>query len=139
MLATSLATALRPRVVRLTHLIRRHAAKLPLTLAQSSVLGILIDGKPHRISELAEIEQVEAPTMTQIVARMEAQHWVERTMCKEDRRGVTVRITGVGRRLAEKVTASRTAMLEELLSPLSNHEREAIEAALPALDRLLDQ
>ena len=139
MLETSLATALRPRVVRLTHLVRRHAAKLPLTLAQSSVLGILIDGKPHRISELAEIEQVEAPTMTQIVARMEARRWVERTMCKEDRRGVTVRITGVGRRLAEQVTASRTAMLEELLSPLSSHEREAIEAALPALDHLLDQ
>jgi len=77
--------------------------------------------------------------MNQIIGRIEARYWVERAMCKEDRRGVTVRITGVGRRLAEKVTASRTAMLEELLSPLSNHEREAIEAALPALDRLLDQ
>jgi len=139
MSATSLASALRPRVVRLTHLIRRHAAKLPLTLAQSSLLGILSDGKPHRISDLAKIEQVEAPTMTQVVARMEAQHWVERTMCEEDRRGVAVRITGAGRRLAEEVTASRTAMLEDLLSRLSNHEREAIEAALPAFDHLLDQ
>jgi DNA-binding MarR family transcriptional regulator len=121
----------------LTHLIRRHAATLPLTLAQSSVLGILFDGKPHRISELADIEQVETPTMTQIVARMEAQHWVERTVCKEDRRGVAVRITMAGRRLAEKVTASRTDMLEDRLSRLSGEERRAIEAALPALDHLL--
>ncbi len=102
------------------------------------MLGILIDGQAHRVGELVQAEDVQVPTMTQLLTRMEAQGWVARSACQGDRRGVEVRITDLGQQLAREVMASRTALLDQRLARLSPEQRRALEAALPALDRLVE-
>ena len=134
----TLAEALRPRLARLSLLLRREQnSVLSLSLAQSTVLGQLLDGRPRRMGELATMEGVRLPTMTEIVARMEAQGWVTREMAVDDRRCVDVRLTDAGRRLADQVIATRTTLIRERLEHLSQDEKASLAAVLPALDRLL--
>jgi DNA-binding MarR family transcriptional regulator len=89
------------------------------------------------MGELATMEGVRLPTMTEIVARMEAQGWVTREMAADDRRCVDVRLTDAGRRLADQVIATRTTLIRERLDHLSEDEKASLAAALPAIDRLL--
>jgi DNA-binding MarR family transcriptional regulator len=133
-----LAQRLRPVLARLSLVLRREQnAQLSLSLAQSTVLGQLLDGRPHRMGELAATEGVRLPTMTELVARMEAQGWVRREMSAEDRRRVEVHLTKAGRRMADQVIASRTALVEERLRRLGDPERASLWAALPALEQLV--
>src|SRR3984893_6015269 len=131
----TLAEALRPRLARLSLLLRREQnSVLSLSLAQSTVLGQLLDGRPRRMGELAATEGVRLPTMTEIVARMESQGWVRREMSEADRRAVEVHLTSAGRRLADDVIASRTALVVDRLRRLSEYERARLWNALPALE-----
>jgi DNA-binding MarR family transcriptional regulator len=133
-----LAQRLRPVLGRLSLVLRREQnAQLSLSLAQSTVLGQLLDGRPHRMGELAATEGVRLPTMTELVARMEAQGWVRREMSAEDRRRVEVHLTKAGRRLADQGIASRTALVEDRLRRLGDSERASLWAALPALEQLV--
>src|ERR1700736_6256761 len=136
----TLAEALRPRLARLSLLLRREQnSVLSLSLAQSTVLGQLLDGRPRRMGELAAMEGVRLPTMTEIVARMESQSWVRREMSPADRRCVEVHLTGAGRELADQVIASRTALVVDRLRRLSDAERASLWAALPALEQLVEE
>jgi DNA-binding MarR family transcriptional regulator len=136
--AGELALRLRPVLARLSLVLRREQhARLSLSLAQSTVLGQLLDGRPRRMGELAATEGVRLPTMTEIVARMESQGWVRREMSEADRRAVEVHLTGAGRRLADEVIASRTALVVDRLQRLSDSERASLGSALPALEKLV--
>jgi DNA-binding MarR family transcriptional regulator len=133
-----LALRLRPVLARLSLVLRREQhARLSLSLAQSTVLGQLLDGRPRRMGELAATEGVRLPTMTEIVARMESQGWVRREMSEADRRAVEVHLTSAGRRLADDVIASRTALVVDRLQRLSDSERASLWNALPALEKLV--
>jgi DNA-binding MarR family transcriptional regulator len=133
-----LAQRLRPVLARLSLVLRREQyATLSLSLAQSTVLGQLLDGRPHHMGELAATEGVRLPTMTELVARMEAQGWVRREMSPDDRRRVDVHLTRAGRRLADQVIASRTALVEDRLRRLDDAEVASLWAALPALEKLV--
>ncbi len=133
-----LARELRPRLTRLSHLLRRQTTGLALSMSQTLVLGTLLDGRPHRMGELAQAEGVALPTMTEIVTRMERNGWVRRRMDVRDRRCVEVTITEAGRRLAGEVIARRIELLRDRLERLSDGERRALAGAIPALDRLLE-
>jgi DNA-binding MarR family transcriptional regulator len=136
--ASEMALRLRPVLARLSLVLRREQhARLSLSLAQSTVLGQLLDGRPRRMGELAATESVRLPTMTEIVARMESQGWVRRQMSETDRRAVEVHLTSTGRRLADDVIASRTALVVDRLRRLSDSERASLWTALPALEKLV--
>ncbi len=134
--AGGLAAELRPRLNRVARLLRREAS-LGLTPQQTAVLHTLCDGHPRRMSELADCERVSQPTMSVLVDRLAKHGWVTRETDASDRRAVQVRITPDGTAMAERVAQARIALLAERLAVLSEAERAAIAAALPALDRLV--
>jgi DNA-binding MarR family transcriptional regulator len=68
---------------------------------------------------------------------MESQGWVRREMSEADRRAVEVRMTSAGRRLADDVIASRTALVVDRLRRLSDSERASLWSALTALEKLV--
>jgi DNA-binding MarR family transcriptional regulator len=133
-----LAAELRPRLNSVVRLLRREAS-LGLTPQQTAVLNTLSDGAPRRMSELAECEQVSQPTMTVLVDRLERHEWVTRETDSADRRVVRVRITAAGKEMATRVAEARIALLAERLTGLSDDDRAAIAAALPALGRLVGE
>ncbi len=112
---------------------RRDAETLPVSVAQSAVLARLRGG-PKTVGDLATAEGVRAPSMTQIINRMEEAGWVTRS--ESPVRGRMVQITEAGLAVAAAVRQERTARLARRCDGLSADELAALEAVLPVLDRI---
>jgi DNA-binding MarR family transcriptional regulator len=132
-----LARQLRPLVFRLHYVARRETPQYRLTLTQGSVLKELVADGPHRMSALAELEGVRMPSMTDVIGRLERLGLVGRGPDPADRRAVLVEVTPKGRRFYAELVAAREEFLRERLLALDEDDRAAIEAALPALRKLV--
>ncbi|MEW9531290.1 MarR family winged helix-turn-helix transcriptional regulator [Microbispora sp. NPDC049125] len=130
-LAESLSRELRHLVM----LLRRTTAGQPVTSQQYSVLGSL-EGRPRRMTELAEEHGVQLPTMTVQINRLEEAGLVARGSDASDARVRTVELTGEGKTRLRAVRQARLAYLARRLDALTPEEREAIAVALPALAKL---
>jgi DNA-binding MarR family transcriptional regulator len=71
------------------------------------------------------------------VDRLERAGLLERVRSSDDRRRVGLRLTDEGERLMRRVRARRTMWLATRLQALDRNDLEAIEAAVPALMRLV--
>lgn len=107
-----------------------------LSLTAAATLGTLDRSGPCRLTDLAAREGVTQPAMTQLIARMAGQGLVERVPDPQDGRVVQVRLTGPGRALIAARRAARSERVSGLLAALSQTERAALIAALPALNAL---
>ena len=76
--------------------------------------------------------------MTAYVDRLESAGLVARRRSEQDRRRVELALTDEGVRVLRSVRSRRTAWLAARLQRLEPEELGAIEAALPALSRLLE-
>ena len=134
----SLATELRPVLLRLARLVRRESAELGVTAGQASMLSA-IDARPGITGrELADFERISAPGMSAHLDRLEAAGLVVRTRAA-DRRRVGLTLSPEGKRVLRAVRSRRTAWLAARLEHLSEGERAAIEAAIEPLARLLEE
>ena len=132
-----LASALDLRVAALWRTVARPAHR-ELSRTAGSVLASLRDRGPQRVTELAATEAVAQPTMTNLVGRLERAGHVSRTADPDDRRAVLVSITEAGREVLERSGAARHELLSAHLAALGREDRARLEAALPALDALID-
>ena len=121
------------RFLVLSQVMRRDAEQLPVTTAQGSVLSHLRGG-PKTVGELAAKEGVRAPSMTQIINRMEEAGWVTRS--EGPVRGRTVQVTEAGLAVAAAVRQERKARLAKRCDGLSADDLAVLEAVLPVLDRM---
>jgi DNA-binding MarR family transcriptional regulator len=135
--SSTLANRLRPVLLRIARELRREIHSLGVTGGQVSLL-IQIKRTPGiTASALAERERISAPGMSGHIARLEAAKLIERTRAA-DRRRIGLTLTDAGDKVLTTVRKRRTAWLAEHLKGLTDEERETIEAALPALERLLE-
>src|SRR5262249_6719375 len=131
------AHAVATRLDRVFHMLRRVMPPDNLSLTAASTLRRLEDGGTLRITELSCLEGITQPAMTQLISRLEKDNLAERVKHTSDGRVVLVRITPAGREALRARRATRAQRLGELLAALPDADREAIEAALPAFDRLV--
>ncbi len=131
----SLAEELDARLAALWRTLGRRG-KRELSRTATSVLAILRDTGPRRITELAEAEAVAQPTITTLVGRLERDGLVQRRPDAEDARAVRVHLTGEGRARLAEMRAARAALLDQRLSSFTADERATLAAALPLLDQL---
>ncbi|MHB8324503.1 MAG: MarR family winged helix-turn-helix transcriptional regulator, partial [Candidatus Dormibacteria bacterium] len=132
-----LAEELRPRLTILALLLRRETSgELPVSVVQGQVLLRLAAEGPQRVTELAREQGISQPSATVLVDRLERHGWVERGADPSDRRAQRVALTPAGRSVLAQAAAVRTERLAGRLAALDAPERRAIEAALPAFDRL---
>jgi len=103
-----------------------------------SALATVSKDGPMRLAELAQIEQVSAPSTTRLVAELEAQGLVSRRPDPIDGRAVLISATPQGSDTVTRARSARGAMVQELFEQLSADDIAAIEAALPALERTLE-
>lgn len=103
-----------------------------------SVLHTLVHHGPKRLSELTASEQVTQPAITQIVTRLERDGMVERRPDPSDGRAVLVHMTEQGAAVVRSRQADRMVRMTELADQLTLADRTAIQAALPALIRLVE-
>ena len=135
--ADETVTRTRLAVLRLARRLRQQA--LPgITPSQQSALAAIEHRGTLTLGELAAFENVRPPSITRIVAALEAERWVERTTDPDDRRVTSVEITTHGRRELKRIRLERNAWLAERLAELGPDERQLLEAALPVLEQLID-
>jgi DNA-binding MarR family transcriptional regulator len=127
-------TAALERLVRL--FLRKLAAPSAHSVAAVATLATLERSGPCRLTELAAREGVTQPAMTQLVSRLQAEGLVARDTDPSDGRVVQVSITDAGRAALADRRATRGKRLAELLDRLSPADREALTAAVPAMEAL---
>jgi DNA-binding MarR family transcriptional regulator len=134
---TTLANRLRPVLLRIARELRREIHSLGVTGGQVSLLVQIKKQPGITASELAELERISAPGMSGHIVRLEAAGLIERTRAA-DRRRIGLTVTEAGDKVLATVRKRRTAWLTTRLKSLDETERDAIEAALPALERLME-
>ena len=107
-----------------------------LSRTAGSVLASLRDGGPQRITALAASEAVAQPTMTTLVGRLERDGLVARGGDPDDARAVLVSLTPEGLMRLKRIREARAAAIDARLAELDPDEREALAAAMPALEKL---
>jgi DNA-binding MarR family transcriptional regulator len=132
-----LASRLRLTVTRLA---RRLRTQLPgdLSPSQLATLASVERLGPLTFGELSAAERVKPPTMTRIVACLEEQGLVTRTVDPRDRRVARVEATDAGRRFVAASRRRKDAYLAERLRMLDSTDLAALDRAADVLDRLLE-
>lgn len=102
-----------------------------------SALATLVHAGELRLGDLAAKEGVAAATMSRIIASLVDAGYVTREPDPVDRRAWLAKATEEGERLVSGVRSNRVQELDRRLDRLSPEHREAIAAALPALEALI--
>lgn len=101
----------------------------------SAMVTIAKEG-PLRCGEIAAREGVAAPSMTKIVAALEAQGYAERVPDPADGRAALISATAQGRTLVDSSREQRLHGMARRLAALTPDQRDLLEAAIPALEAL---
>jgi DNA-binding MarR family transcriptional regulator len=113
-------------------------AQAGLTPTRISLLHTIHRLGPLRLSELAAEEGINPTMLSRIVADLAAGGLIDRIAHPEDKRAALVATTSKGRKLIERMRSERTDVLSVALAKLADPERQALEHALPALERLAE-
>jgi DNA-binding MarR family transcriptional regulator len=135
-LQTEMAARLRLVVGRLHRRIRIDGRESIPPLQLSALVTVEQHG-PLRLSELARREAVTAPTMSRVLAALDEQGLVVRTVDPDDARGVLITLSERGAAALNEVRSHRTALVARRLARLDDAQLAALYAALPALEALL--
>jgi len=130
-----LAARLRVAVGRLHRRIRLDSNDVP-PLQLSTLVSIQQHG-PLRLGELAAREAVSAPTMTRVLAALDDRGLIIRSPDPADARSTRVELSAAGVRALGEVRTRRTALLDARLARLTAEQRAALEAALSALEAMV--
>jgi DNA-binding MarR family transcriptional regulator len=131
-----LASALRVSLTRLTRRLRRQAGAHTLTPTQLATLAAVERHSGITPGELAELEKMQPPSMTRVIAALEERALLARTPHPTDRRQVAVSVTDAGRGLLKEERRGKEAWLAKRLKELTPEERATLRAAAPILEKL---
>lgn len=116
---------------------RRRQAWSELTYQQYNVLRMIDTMGPQGQAEVARRLMVTAPVVTRLAASLADQGLVERGADPKDGRAVVLTLTTKGRRRARAMRRDLLEAARELLEPIPEKRRAAIEAALEELQVLV--
>jgi DNA-binding MarR family transcriptional regulator len=133
-----LAARLRLAIARTARRLRQEAGE-ELSPSQTAALATIDRHGPLTPSELAVRERIQRPTVTRIIARLEASGLVERTRDPHDGRSSLVALAPAGRELLARGRTRKDAYLARRLRELDADERATLERAAAVLERLLEE
>lgn len=135
---TELAARLRLAITRSARRLRQEA-DAGLSPSLTAALASIERHGPLTPSRLAEIERVQRPTATRVIAKLELDGLVERTDAPGDARSHLIAVTPAGSRLLARVRGRKNAYLARRLSRLSDEELRTLDEAAAILERMLDE
>jgi DNA-binding MarR family transcriptional regulator len=128
--------ALASGIDRLANWLRRAVPPQVSSSTVSALDRLRVEG-PLRVSELAAREAMTQPGITVLVNRLAEAGYAERLADPTDRRATLVRITAAGTAVLVERHAARARVLRERLAQLGPDDRDLLQAALPAIERLV--
>ena len=132
-----LAVRLRLAVTRTARRLRQEADS-QLTPSTAAALASVERRGPLTPSELANIEGIQRPTATRVIARLEEAGLLVRAPDPGDRRSSLVSVTAEGRTLLRKARNRKTAYLAHRMRDLPADDLAALERAADVLERMLE-
>lgn len=132
---SEIAGRLRLSATRLARRLRQEA-DAGLTPSMLSALAVIEHHGPLTLGSLAEHERLAPPSITKVVARLEADGLVERTIDAADRRITRVTTSALGAARMAESRRRKTAWLAERIGTLDRAQLRRLVAALDVLDRL---
>ena len=133
---TALASTLRLSVMRLARRMRAMRADTSLSLSQLAALATLERHGPLTPGELAAHEKVQPPSMTRLLAGLEAAGLVTRAAHATDGRQVVMTVSPAGQALLREDRRRRDAWLAQQLRTLDPDEIAVLGRAAVILERL---
>jgi DNA-binding MarR family transcriptional regulator len=109
-----------------------------LTPAQFRALAELAHGPSRRVVDLALALGVNRSTATRMSDRLARKRLVTRTRQRGDRRTVRLSLTDAGRELLDDVSQSRRLAVTEIVSRLSDMDRQSFTVSLKAFAEASD-
>lgn len=137
--AVDVAERVHKAAIRMLRAARVADADTGLSAPKLSALSVLVFGGTMSLSALAKAEQVTAPTMSKLVADLEAAGLVAKRADKADKRGLRIEVTAKGRALMEKGRQARLALLAARVAQLSRAERAVLDDAAAIMLRLAER
>lgn len=110
----------------------------PLDVAQGDALDAIIELEPVRMGDLAAALRVDASTATRTVARLADAGLATRVECRDDKRGVAIKATPLGRRRHARMVATATDTLDEIVAVFEPDELRTLGALMERLVESLD-
>ena len=104
--------------------------------ARLSALSVLVFGGPSTLGQLAAAEQVRPPTMSRLVAGLQANNLVEIIPDPSDARRIQIHATTRGIQLLHEGRHRRVTSLAAQLQPFSRSELEILQSAADLIERL---
>jgi DNA-binding MarR family transcriptional regulator len=92
--------------------------------------------RPRMLTDLASLQGVSLPTMSNSISAMAERGWVRRAAPDGDRRVVMIEVTAPGRAALERVSRSAEAHLAEVLAPLDVPARRRLQGGLGVLRKI---
>lgn len=138
MVPAGLSTSLRVGVMRLARRLRQEGSRDGLTPSQLAALATVDKRGPLTLGELAAAERVQPPSMTRVVAALEATGLLSRGTDPTDARVSVVAVTRAGRAAVTSIRRRRDAWLEVQLAALPAEDFETLRRAAGVLERLAD-
>ena len=123
-----------PLVMRTVAAELRAAGEMPAP-AHFGLLTML-GSQPRTLTELAVLQGVSLPTMSNSISTLVARGWVRRRSPARDRRVVVIEVTPVGKATVERVGRAAEAHLAEMLSGLDALSQRRLQAGLTVLRRV---
>jgi DNA-binding MarR family transcriptional regulator len=135
---SDLAGRLRLVVARTARRLRQEADG-GLSPSLAAALATVERHGPLTPSRLAEIERIQRPTATRLLAKLEQQGFVVREGDPVDGRVSYVRMSPEGLRLIKRLRSRKNAYLAKRLRGLDDEELATLERATEILERILEE
>lgn len=133
----AVADRLHSVAIHLLRQLRREDEASGLSAARLSALSVVVFAGPLSVGELARAEQVRSPTMSRVVASLEALGLVTRVPSTTDGRAVAVTATADGRTVLQAGRRRRVATLTRRLEGLGARDLAVLDRAATVLEQAL--
>ena len=130
--------SLRTAVLRLAQALRAPAASHGLTPSRLAGLVVLSQHAPIRVGDFARMLRVTPASASRLVDVLRESGMVRRLVDPSDQRASLLELTESGEQALEDVRRVGLEQLSDLVDALPADRREALLAAVPALDDLAD-
>jgi len=133
----AVADRLHSVAIHLLRQLRREDDATGLGAARLSALSVVVFAGPVSVGNLARAEQVRSPTMSRVVADLEARGLVTRGPSPTDGRAVKVTATPEGRTVMQAGRRRRVATLTRRLGGLTARDLAVLDRAATVLEKAL--
>ncbi len=122
-----------PLVMRTVAAELRAAGELPAPAHFGLLSMLTAQSGSVTLTELAALQGVSLPTMSNTISAMVGRGWVRRTAAGQDRRVLRIEVTPEGRATVRRVARSAEMHLADMLAPVTLRGRQQLQAGLNVL------